>query len=165
MPLRVASRGGAGEARARETLRVGLPASARPLERIREVATGDRAIGAVAGDALCRAGDERQVVGQARMRERRVVRQRCVPPCEAVERWRRGVTEHGARRLVLEHDHHDAPEADVPANLRSDGLSRDLIPLGCPRARRYEGGSEDQPEKPQRDSASDDATHSGEGSN
>jgi hypothetical protein len=104
--LRVAAARGAGPPRPREPLRVRLPRTAARRERVGEAPTWNRAARAVAGDPVCRAGDEREVVRQARVRDPAIAAEHGPAARERVERRRVRVAEHLAPRLVLEH-HHD----------------------------------------------------------
>ena len=117
--LRVAAGRASGEARIREILGVGLPRFSSPLERVGEAARRDDAVGAIARDPLRRAGDEREIVRQARVGDGVVVRQRCVAAGECVERRRGGTAGDLGRLVVLEHDEDDVREVGYPHRLRN----------------------------------------------
>ena len=108
--LRVAAGRAAGEAGIREILGIRLPGLAGGRERVGEAPGVDDAVGAVARDPVRGAGDEREVVRQARVADGVVLRQRGVAVRERVERRRVGAPGDRARLVVLEHDDDDMRE-------------------------------------------------------
>ena len=132
--LDVAPRGRARPACSRQALRVRLPGTALCLERVGQTDTTGRAARAVVGDPLGRAGDQREVVRQARMRHAAVSGQHRVAPGERVEGRRGRAAEDRAAHLVLEHDHDHVVEG-------GDGSRRRLRPREC-RSRQSGGQHE-----------------------
>ena len=99
---------GARDARAlpeieRQVLDVHLPGQRVGGERLAEIPAGEDAARAVVTGALRRAGDQREVVRQAWVRDRVVARQQSVVMGEP-EKRRAGVAQDPPRRVVLEDD-------------------------------------------------------------
>ena len=122
--LRVAPVGAARVAGARQPLGVALPAEARALERVRKVPAGDDARGAVRADPVRRAGDESEVVGQARVRHPAVAGEHRIAAGQGVEIRRSSVAEHLALGLVLEHDDDHVLEARHALAARGSAAER-----------------------------------------
>src|SRR5205823_14999717 len=80
-------------ARRRETLRVRLPRTARFLDRVGETLPRGDAGRAIARDPVRRAGDQGEIVRQARMCHTEVARQARVTPGVVVERGGRGISQ------------------------------------------------------------------------
>src|SRR6185437_4305374 len=103
-------------------LRIRLPRSARRLHRVSEIARVDDAARAVTADALRAAGDHRDVVREAGVRQRAVVGKADVLSCERCERRRGWAADHLLLVLVLEDDHDHVIET---RHRRGAGCSRD----------------------------------------
>jgi hypothetical protein len=102
--LRVEATRRAGEPGVRDPFGIRLPRLVRTFECVRDALTVYDAVGAVARNSVRRAGDEREVVRQARMRDRVVAVQRRVATGKHVERRRVARADHVAGLVVLEHD-------------------------------------------------------------
>jgi hypothetical protein len=129
--LRVPAGRATGEPGIREILGVRLPRLACGREGVGKVAGVDDAPGAVARDSVRRAGDEREVVREARMRDGVVLGQGCVAARELVERRRVGVAGDRRRLVVLEHDYDDVREVRQPHRRRrhlGDGRAHRAAP-------------------------------------
>ena len=93
------------EAGGRHRLLVSLPAAAPVLQGIREVGGRHPARCAVRRDAVRAASGEREVVGQARVRDAEVAGGQRARRQEAVDVGRGGAADDLAVRVVLHHDH------------------------------------------------------------
>jgi hypothetical protein len=107
MAFGVGRRGGAGETRIGEALDVGAPGDAGAGELGCQVWPGGEALGAVFGDPEGVAADQRQVVGQGRVRDPEVVDGEGAAPGEVVEVGRLQAADDFVVLAVLEHDEED----------------------------------------------------------
>ena len=148
MLLRVPAGRATGEPGIREILGVRLPRLTCGREGVGKVAGVDDAVGAVARDPVRRAGDEREVVREARMRHGVVLRQGRVAARERVERRRVGVAGDRRRLVVLEDDDNHVGEVRQP-----HGGRRHLRDGRAHRAARATGSEEPREREGQRDSA------------